>query len=63
MLDIPKKINGGEKKNMKPEEIRDRIDTLKTILEELYEAGVIKAQEYNDLWTKINNIKYSHQTS
>jgi len=42
---------------MKSEEIYDKIETMKTYLEELYEAGVIKPTEYNDIWAKINEIK------
>ena len=42
---------------MKSEEIHDKIETMKTYLEELYEAGVIKPTEYNDIWAKINEIK------
>lgn len=42
---------------MKPEEIYDKIETMKTYLKELYEAGVIKPTEYNDIWAKINDIK------
>jgi hypothetical protein len=43
--------------NMKPEEINNKIDTMKNYLEELYDAGVIKPTEYNDIWAKINDIK------
>ena len=42
---------------MKSEEIYDKIETMKTYLEELYDAGVIKPTEYNDIWAKINEIK------
>ena len=42
---------------MEQEEIHEKIETMKTYLEELYEAGVIKPTEYNDIWAKINEIK------
>ena len=42
---------------MEPEEIDEKIDNIKIYLGELYEAGVIKPTEYNDIWAKINEIK------
>jgi hypothetical protein len=42
---------------MKPEEIKEKIEIMKNYLEEFYEAGVIKPNEYNDIWSKINSIK------
>jgi len=41
---------------MKSEEIHDKIETMKTYLEELYEAGVIKPTEYNDTAESTNMI-------
>lgn len=50
---------------MKPEEVNEKIETMKSYLEELYDAGVIKPTEYNDLWAKIKdlkiNIKCNHE--
>jgi hypothetical protein len=42
---------------MEQEDIENKIDTMKIYLKDLYEAGVIKPTEYNDIWTKINEIK------
>jgi argininosuccinate lyase len=42
---------------MEPEEINNKIETMKTYLEELYGAGIIKPAEYNDIWAKIDEIK------
>ena len=42
---------------MESEEIIEKIEIIKTTIKELYEAGVIKPNEYNDLWAKINDIK------
>ena len=42
---------------MEPEEIYDKVETIKTYLKELHETGVIKPSEYNDIWAKIKNIK------
>lgn len=43
---------------MKGDEIKDKVETIKNCLEELYEDGVIKAQLYNDIYTKVSEIKY-----
>jgi hypothetical protein len=42
---------------MESEEIIERIDNIKSSIKELYESGIIKPAEYNDLWAKINEIK------
>ena len=42
---------------MESEEVENKIETMKTYLKDLYEAGVIKPTEYNDIWAKINEIK------
>jgi hypothetical protein len=42
---------------MNPEEINEKIEIMKTYLEEFYEDGIIKPKEYNDLWNKLNLIK------
>jgi len=42
---------------MESDEIIEKIDIIKISIKELYEAGVIKPMEYNDLWAKINDIK------
>ena len=42
---------------MESEEVENKIETMKTHLKDLYEAGVIKPTEYNDIWAKINEIK------
>ena len=42
---------------MESDEILEKIEIIKNSVKELYEAGVIKPTEYNDLWAKINDIK------
>ena len=42
---------------MENEIIIEKVDNIKTSIKELYEAGVIKPNEYNDLWAKINEIR------
>ena len=42
---------------MENEEIIEKVDIIKTSIKELYEAGIIKPNEYNDFWAKINEIK------
>jgi len=49
-------LKNGDK--MKGDEIKNKVDIIKDHLEELYEEGVIKAQLYNDLYTKVSEIKY-----
>lgn len=50
---------------MEPEEVNNKIETMKTHLEELYGAGIIKPAEYNDIWARIDKIKvhvkYDHE--
>lgn len=41
---------------MEHEEIIEKIENIKTSIKDLYEAGIIKPTEYNDLWAKINDI-------
>jgi ribonuclease HIII len=42
---------------MENEEVIEKIENIKTSIKDLYDAGVIKPTEYNDIWAKINNIK------
>lgn len=42
---------------MESEEIIEKIEIIKNNIKKLYEAGVIKPNEYNDLWARINEIK------
>ena len=42
---------------MKPEEINDKLETIKAYLKESHETGIIKPSEYNDIWAKIKDIK------
>ena len=42
---------------MENDEVVEKIENIKTSVRDLYEAGVIKPSEYNDLWAKINDIK------
>jgi hypothetical protein len=46
-----------ERQNMNPKEINDKVEAMKSYLEELYDEGVIKPREYNDLWSKLTDIK------
>lgn len=42
---------------MKSEEVIDKIEIMKSYLEEFYQAGIIKPNEYNDMWARINDLK------
>ncbi len=42
---------------MESEEIIEKIDIIKNNIRDLYEYGVIKPSEYNDIWAKIDQIK------
>jgi hypothetical protein len=42
---------------MESEDIIEKIEIIKKNIKELYENGVIKPNEYNDFWAKINEIK------
>jgi uncharacterized protein YfkK (UPF0435 family) len=42
---------------MDNEEAIEKIENIKTSIKDLYNAGVIKPTEYNDLWAKVNDIK------
>ena len=47
-----------ERMIMQSEEVMEKIENIKKSVKELYESGVIKPTEYNDLWAKINDIKF-----
>ena len=42
---------------MKREEINEKIEMMKTDIQEFYNEGIIKLKDYNDLWSKLNDIK------
>ena len=42
---------------MKVEEANEKVEMIKNSLAELYEAGIIKADKYNEIWAKLNEIK------
>ena len=42
---------------MNPKDINEKVEVMKSCLEELYDEGVIKPREYNDLWSKLTEIK------
>ena len=46
----------GEEK-MKREEINEKIEMMKIDIQEFYNEGIIKLKDYNDLWSKLNDIK------
>jgi len=46
---------------MDPRDVNEKVDAMKSYLEELYDEGVIKPQEYNDLWSKISELKITIQ--
>ena len=47
---------------MRGEEIKRRVEIIKNFLKEFYEDGVITAQDYNELWPKISDIKYYQES-